>query len=131
MVNSEALAAASFGTLIGLGLAQHNGVPTIFIIVVIALALGFGIWSSAARPKDPDIRREAMRLARINAGVLFMISVSMTWILNLSLPSATMAALVTGLIGSNLIDKLETSPAGQGLAELVATVLAFLAKGGK
>jgi hypothetical protein len=128
-VAPEGIAAASSGTLIGLALAAHNGVPTIFVILVIALALFFGIWSASSRSTDPDERRETMRMARTNAGALFVISVSMPWILNLSLPTSCMTALVIGLVGSKLIEKLESTTAGQGLIEAMASILAWLIKG--
>ena len=129
--HTTGLAASASGALIGLALTEHNGVPIYFIIAVLALALGFGIWASAARPKDPVVRKELLRLARVNAGVLFVISVSMTFALNLSLPAATMMVVIMGLVGSDLIDKLQTTQTGQGMIEAIAGILALLAKGGK
>ena len=129
-VHPDGLAGAAFGSLVGLSFAEHNGVPTIFVIFVIAVALAFGIAAAAARSTDVVLRKEAMRHARINAGVLFFVNVSMAWMLNLSIPAAIMGAVVTGLVGSELIEKL-ASPKGQGLTEWVATILSLLAKGGK
>jgi len=126
----EGMAGAAFGSLVGLSFAEHNGVPTIFVLVVIAVALVFGIAAAAARSTDAVLRQEAMRRARINMGVLFFINVSMTWMLNLSVPAAIMCAVVTGLVGSELIEKL-SDPVGQGLVERVATIIAFLIKGAK
>ena len=126
----EGLAGAAFGSLVGLSFAEHNGVPTIFILAVIGVALVFGIAAAAARSTDAALRKEAMRRARINMGVLFFINVSMTWMLNLSVPAAIMCAVVTGLVGSELIEKL-SDPVGQGLVERVAAIIAFLIKGAK
>ena len=130
IVHPEGMAGAAFGSLVGLSFAEHNGVPTIFVLGVIAVALAFGIAAAAARSTDILLRQEAMRRARINAGVLFFVNVSMAWMLNLSIPAAIMCAVVTGLVGSELIEKL-ASPSGQGITEWIATILALLAKGGK
>ena len=126
----EGLASAALGSLVGLAFADHNGVPTIFVVFLIAVALAFGIAAAAARSTDMVLRQEAMRRARINAGVLFFVNVSMTWMLNLSIPAAIMGAIVTGLVGSELIEKL-ASPSGQRLTEWVAAILSLIAKGGK
>lgn len=106
-IKSIETGAPALGALSGLLLIDHAGLPLWFIICAITISLGFGMWSAAIRPSDPEERAERTRTSKGNAGALWILSCTAVWIGNLNLPGAMMTALVLGLLGTRALEAIE------------------------
>ncbi len=99
--------APALGAIAGLMLIDHHGVPVWFLVLALTISLGFGMWSAAIRPRDPNERAERARIAKGNAGALWVMACTSVWLGDLGLPGAMMTALVLGLLGTRALESVE------------------------
>ena len=99
--------APALGAIAGLMLIDHHGVPIWFLVIALTISLGFGMWSAAIRPRDPNERAERTRIAKGNAGALWVMACTSVWLGDLGLPGAMMTALVLGLLGTRALEMVE------------------------
>lgn len=99
--------APALGTMAGLMLTDHHGLPAWFILLAITGSLVAGMISAASRPRDPSERAEAGRTAKGNALALWVLACATVWIGDLALPGAMMTALALGLLGTRALQAVE------------------------
>ena len=99
--------APALGALSGLLLSDHHGLPTWFVLIALTVSLLFGMWSAAAQPRDPAERAEQVRIAKGNAGALWILACASVWVGDMALPGAMMTALVLGLLGTRALEAIE------------------------
>lgn len=108
------------GALSGMLLQDHGGMSVGFVALMVAGSLGFGLWSAAGRNKNPDARHEALRLAFVNAGALWVLCLSVTFGMSLALPAAMGMSLMIGLFGSRMLDRFEASATAEAIITRIA-----------
>ena len=97
------VAAPSLGAFTAVMIEDYHGHPAWLVFVAMTVALLFGLMSSVARAKD---RRLAMAESLINLGSLWTLAFAAVWMEHLDVPSAMLTALVTGVVGSPIIEQL-------------------------
>ena len=103
-MRGQQVAAPALGAGAALLTQDYQGGPVWLLIVAVTLSLGFGMLSSAGRAAD---RTEARRVSLINAGALCVLAFGVVFKFNLDLPSAAMASLVIGLMGTKALQIAE------------------------
>lgn len=117
------------GSIGGLLLSDHNGMPVLLVVTAIAGAVCFGLLSSTERVRDGCEKARQRHMAFANFGTLWLVACAATFLFDVAFPAAVMIGLTMGLFGSAALERMETSALFKdGLASFLKWMLDRMSK---